>query len=707
MPLKPEYDLRGHQDHAVETALKRNGNIIFSHPVGSGKTLTSIATFEKMKEQGLAKRALVVTPAGLRSNYGENGVHKFTDSTFKIYGNKQEIGSDNTGVYAEPHDHGPEYGVVSYELFRENPEKYIKGHNADTVIFDEFHRVKNDESLTFKALRGSRHLFRNFIGMTGSIASNTPADVIPLIDAMTDGKHSLGSKASFENRFVNVDSEGNKTVTNKILVRALLAPYVHHVTDEQVHSGALKPPKKVINEIEVNLEGPHEEYYRYVIDQLDPVTKAKLKAGVGKLSKSQMDAMFAKLLKSRQVANAMHMLDNTMSLDESAEKSVKVKRLLDDVQKHMDHTSDAQVVIHSELLQGGLDVIEAGLKKRGLEYGKFIGKGNAGVTEKARQQDVADYNSGKKKIILISSAGGEGIDLPNTTMVASLDGHYNPEKINQVEARGIRMGGLSHREEKDRRVIVNRYISKLNPSKIEIANNTLDLVNPVAGIKRLFNGQKVFFNPMQASPTVDQLMYTIAKQKAHGNEELKGLFEKTSEFSINSDKIILEDYMTRFGDQLATGDYADGGWIDQAQENRYLAQLKRYYAGAKRKDSIKIAPKDLDKYKDRTPLKHALIEGGKVGGLTMLLTAAASPHLTLGALKQPSLRLPAASILGLAGLIGGGFTAYQQNKPHYTTSPADAKKRLQLDDADLLRILRGEAVRKEEVKVKDHFIRMK
>ena len=339
MSLKDEYKLRDHQGHAVDTILKRGGNIIFSHPVGSGKTLTSIAAFERMKDEGMAKRALVVTPASLRTNYGENGVKRFTDSSYVVYGNKQEVSSDDTGLFKEPSESNPEYGVVSYEMFRENPEKYIKGHGADTVIFDEVHRIKNDESKTFKSLKENRHLFKNFIGMTGSITSNTPADVVPLIDAMTGGNHRLGSKAAFENRFVSKDKQGNKVVVNSILARSLIAPYVHNVTDEQLEEGTgMKRPDKYTNEITIPLTGEHEEYYRYAIDQLDPITKAKLAHGLGKLGKAEMDAVFAKLLKARQVANSMSMMNKEISLEESAEKSVKVKRLLDDVQAHLENT---------------------------------------------------------------------------------------------------------------------------------------------------------------------------------------------------------------------------------------------------------------------------------------------------------------------------------------------------------------------------------
>jgi superfamily II DNA/RNA helicase len=700
MALKEQFSLRNHQEDAGDTTLKRDGNIIFSHPVGSGKTLTSISAFERLKAEGKANRALVVTPASLRTNYGENGVKKFTDSDYKVYGNKQEISSDKTGIFSEPSAHGPEYGVVSYELFREDPEKYIRGHNADTVIFDEVHRIKNDGSKTFKALKDSRGSFRNFIGMTGSIASNTPADVVPLIDAMTNGNHRLGTKAAFENRYVSTDKNGNKTLVNKILVRALLAPYVHHVSEEQVNSGSsLKPPKKEIREVRVPMSDEHAQYYRYVINELDPVTKAKLAYGVGKLGKAELDGLFSKMLKSRQVVNSIATINPHMSIAESAIKSTKVKKLLDDVEEHLQTVPDAQVVIHSELIKGGLDVIEAGLKMRGIEYGKFIGKGNDGVTEKSRQQDVDDYNSGKKKVIVLSAAGGEGLDLPNTTLVASLDGHWNPEKINQVEARGVRMGGLSHRPESERKVIVNRYISTLPIAKLDVAKNIWHNINPDRVLGRALSGEKLFFNPIKDIPTVDQLMYRIAKQKAQGNDELKDMFVKTSAYSFNSDKDILTEYLDKYQDKLLTGDYQDK-YIDPVDENKYLNRLRRYYSSAKGREVVKVSPSDYNKYKERTRLGHAARNFGMTAGV---MGPFAGGYAYLRGFPAPI----SAGFGAVAGIASGAMAAYQADKPHVTTAKTDAGKMLKLKDEDLLRILRGEAITEEKVKKTDLFIKMK
>ena len=424
----------------------------------------------------------------------------------------------------------------------------------------------------------------------------------------------------------------------------------------------------------------------------------------------------------------MHTVNKDLTLEESAAKSTKVKRMLDDVEDHLKNTSDGQVVIHSELLQGGLDVVEAGLKQRGLEYGKFIGKGNAGVTEKARQQDVDDYNAGKKKILLISSAGGEGLDLPNTTMVASLDGHYNPEKVNQVEARGVRLGGLSHRPESERKVLVNRYVGVLPLAKTEVAHGIYSNISPDAIFNRATNGGPLFYNPFRRIKTVDQAMYEVAAQKAKGNDQLKGLFEKTSKFEPISDKEIMGDYLHQYQDKLLSGDYRDG-YIDEVGENRYINRLRDYYGKAKLSNAINVKVKEYDKIKkDGQILTTAKALVPIAVGTSLLGTVtAAGPVLEyfrakeqvkrmgmntylapkinkVNLLKQVAKSMLFPSLLASTSAYGA-FKHY--NNPVVTTPKATAKKLEKMTDPELLKMLRGEAITKEEIKKKDHFIKVK
>lgn len=120
---------------------------------------------------------------------------KFTDSTYNIVGNKQEIQSRKSG-YGEVNKDS-DYNIVSYELFRSNPEKYISESGADTVIFDELHRSKNPTK-TYEAIRDTRHMYDKFIGGTGSVVSNKLTDVLPLIDAATAGEQRLTKPSTLQ-----------------------------------------------------------------------------------------------------------------------------------------------------------------------------------------------------------------------------------------------------------------------------------------------------------------------------------------------------------------------------------------------------------------------------------------------------------------------------------------------------------------------------
>lgn len=526
--LKAGVKLFPHQQEAVNKILAKDGSLLLSHPVGSGKTLTSIAAFETMRDRGMANRALVVTPASLRTNYLENGIKRFTSSKGAVFGNVQEV-SAGTHVSSETPDPNAQYHIVGYELFRNDPKKYIEAAGADTVIYDELHKMKNEGVLTTKAIKDARKYHRNFIGMTGSIVSNTPADIVPLVDAMTDGKHMLGNKTTFEARFVETKDTGEKQLRHPSVLRALLNPYVHHVDSRELQTSA---PKKRVEEIQVEMSPYQRDLYKFIKKELDPLTELRLKMGASKINNAQLNDMFSKLLRLRQVSNSIHTMDKKVTPEQSAVQTPKMKRILDDVEEHLKETPDAQVVIHTNMIQGGVDVLTAGLNSRGVSHALFIGKGNPGVTEKSRQYGVDEYRQGKKKVIVLSAAGGEGLDLPNTTFVAMADGHFNPEKIDQAEARGIRAGGLSHRALGERQVLVRRYLSVMPERSLtrvaEIGKGIVSNLNAKDIIERVRAGGPVFINPFAKEKSTDQWIYGVAKAKAGLNKDLRESLKQSS-----------------------------------------------------------------------------------------------------------------------------------------------------------------------------------
>ena len=139
--------------------------------------------------------------------------------------------------------------------------------------------------------------------------------------------------------------------------------------------------------------------------------------------------------------------------------------MANDTIEHLKETPDAQIVLYSNFIEGGVGELDKVLDFLKIPHGLFIGAGttinNKKVTKESRDADVKKFKEGKSKVIVLSSAGAEGISLDNATMFLSLDGHFNPERILQAEARARRLGGQQHRAVEDRKVIVKRYRSVL------------------------------------------------------------------------------------------------------------------------------------------------------------------------------------------------------------------------------------------------------
>lgn len=464
--LKTEVELHPHQQRVMN---KDGDSVIVAHGVGSGKTLSGIARFEKLKENEKAHKALVVVPAGLRENFGKDGVEKFTNSTYNIVGNKQEVNQNKGYKNIDPNS---DYNIISYEMFRKNPEGYLQSSGADTLILDEFHRGKNEGTATTEALKQLKGKYNNFIGLTGSLVSNSVSDVQPLVDIASKGNHQLGeTKKEFEQKFIKRDqsreykkySEKRKPMIgfkNSYALEDEIKKYVDYMDYEDVKYLANMPSKNIkVERIPINSE--QLKIYKGLLNENPQIKKMVLNKRLETMRDEDAAKAFTALVESRKLMNSIGSVKPGIDLSESAKITPKTKKLLDDLEEHLKSTPDGQAILFSHLINGGHDVLEKGLSDRGIEYGKFLGKGNKDITEESRQQDIRDFNDRKKRVMLISSAGGEGVSLNDTTWEGVLDPHYNPERMNQMEARGVRSNGLSHRSEDEREVEIRRYLATM------------------------------------------------------------------------------------------------------------------------------------------------------------------------------------------------------------------------------------------------------
>ena len=490
----PEFTPKPHQVEAVKRLEENNGKMIMVHAMGTGKTLTSIYGFEKMRDEGKAKKAVVITPAGLRNNFFDS-ITKFTTSKANIANQPNKI------------DPNAQYNVVSYETFRQDPVGIMERAGADTMIVDEYHRVRNAEASTHQALVAGRQKAKNFIGLTASFINNKPSEIAPLL-ALSENNPNLTSQ-EFNTKFVRTigaiksfTGSTKKQVGLKnapAFVKAVY-PKVDFVATEDVSGNDM--PKKQVKEVPVPMSEEQYKLYELALNKLGPISEY-IERRDPNISVRDTERIFTQIGQARQIANSVGMGRKDITPEQAAEKTPKVRRIIEDTVKHLAEKPDNNVVLYTNLVNGGVDVLDAGLRKAGIDHALFIGKGTevngTNVTETSRQQGVNEFKEGKKRVIVISGAGAEGLDLKNATAFYALDGHFNPERILQAEARARRLGGQAHRPPEQRVVDVRRYKS------VAPASEQPSLFRRILGAEK--------------PRTTDEWMYDVAAEKYKTNKQ--------------------------------------------------------------------------------------------------------------------------------------------------------------------------------------------
>jgi len=485
--LKSDVKLKPHQQDAVDFVNKNNGKALFAHGTGTGKTLTAIAAFENLKDTGKAKKALVIVPASLQTNFAEQGVKKFTNSSHG------SIGS------------GSNYEIVSLERFRNNPNEIIRKSGADTVIVDEMHRAKSSDSKSFQSLNALKDAksIKNVIGLTGSFVSNHPKEIVPLLDVVNH-KHGLGNERKFTGNYVDKQYIGGGflkeprerlTLKNTDKLNQNLSPLIHYVGHDVLDDKEL--PKMKITDVKTQMSPEQYEQYQFALSRLPKEARDRIASGLPP-TQSEAKWIMPMITQARLASNSVKALNAKKTLVEAAEETPKLKRIMDDVQDHISKTPDGQAVIFTHLLNSGGKELEAGLKARGIDVGMYSGE-NA----KERDSHVDDFRNRKKRAIILTSAGNEGISLNDATFLALADHHYNPEKNWQAIARARRFGGQSHREPDKREVDIRRYYS--DPP-------------PPSGLKRIFGGKP--------EKGIDSWIQGIADEKDRLNNDLRDVVRK-------------------------------------------------------------------------------------------------------------------------------------------------------------------------------------
>jgi len=402
-------DIQPHQQQVIDKMRRHDGVLVY-HGLGSGKTLTALAVAKDQK-----KPLSVVGPASLRGNFEkENKKHK-------------------TGV------------KIQYSTYNKpNP-------NPNNVLaFDEAHRMGRYGTKVSKM--PDQYAAHKKMFLTGTPIRNEPSELIPLlrgigVDAPKDPKRfnevflkKVKHAPSFIQRIKGVKDSIEYVPKNLSLLTRLAEDKVDY------HPSQIKGfPTTNIEDINVPMTEHQVAAYKTIMRQ-DPGIAYKIKYGLPAGAKDASKINYF-LSQSRQVLN------NPLKYSGSSEVNPKVALISSQLGK-------TKSVVYSQFLDSGVNLLAQDLKSKKIPYATFTGKDSL----EARKKAISDYNTGKIKTLLISGAGGEGLDLKGTRALHIMEPHWNNEKLNQVRGRVARYGSHDGLKPSEKNVSIKTYYSTMPKS---------------------------------------------------------------------------------------------------------------------------------------------------------------------------------------------------------------------------------------------------
>lgn len=130
---------------------------------------------------------------------------------------------------------------------------------------------------------------------------------------------------------------------------------------------------------------------------------------------------------------------------------------------------NGKTVIYTNWITFGIEPIMKFLENNDISYRSFYGQTDADT----RAEIIKEYNENKFKVLIITKAGGEGINLMETKNIVIMDPTWNDATLTQIKSRAIRYSSHSNLPDEDKFVNVLYLVLKTNSETIRSGDEIL------------------------------------------------------------------------------------------------------------------------------------------------------------------------------------------------------------------------------------------
>ena len=453
-----------HQIATVRVVLRRmRGRAILADEVGLGKTIEAALVLSELRARGLARRALIVTPAGLVGQWQEELDRKFALPSQVVTGSSAgdlESGDDANGIAA-----GGDHPVVlaSLAAARRDPlRSVLVGQDWDVVIVDEAHRVRNPRSASGRLARELRS--RQLLLLTATPVENRLDDLFQLVSLITPGL--LGTAAEFRRTHGASAAGGTGAVATVRNIEQLQARTREVMVRHRRSEVALILPQRLAETVKVHLPEPERLLYTEVAERIRregrDATPSRLMGlrSLARLAGSSPAALAPALGRAGW--------DDLAIRATAIQRSRKEEVLIERVKGHLERQ---EKVIVFTAFTPTLERLASALETAGVDVARYHG----GLSRAAKDTAVQRFE-GQTPVLVSTEAAGEGRNLQFCHVMVNMDLPWNPMQIEQ------RIGRL-HRIGQQHDVVVTNIVGvgTIEERMLEVLESKINLFELVVG----------------------------------------------------------------------------------------------------------------------------------------------------------------------------------------------------------------------------------
>lgn len=409
--LSKEFPLKQEQNEMIDFAIRKPYAVI-SGQTGLGKTYTAVtlATQLMLKNRDLV--TVIIAPPKALISFEKELTEKLkvkysiisTEKTLKIP-NSRFILISNTCI------------SKSVSLLGELYKNYkILG------IVDESHNgLQNPRSSMYKQFIQIRRIFCILYFLTATSCKNNIEGMYWMITLLNP--HLLGTWSNFKYNYLIINrKQVTQTTKNRQKVKRHIEEIVGYKNIEQL--------QRILNEIIIVRQKQYNLEFSYHTTHLNEIeTKNYLNASSGKMSEKAKDFWSVRL------RDITFVVDNVSGEIEQEEMSNKEKLLLKVLLQNIKDNKPTIIYCEYVSVLERLDYLIKLFKRSLGIVDTLIIKGGVSMNERKRIQEVISVD----KPLLITSAGGESINLQKANSIIFYDLPYDIAKIMQIIGRITRV----------------------------------------------------------------------------------------------------------------------------------------------------------------------------------------------------------------------------------------------------------------------------